>query len=154
MCTERYGVNRPAIFLDIDGVLVTPVSYDVRNNSPLPGFDPSCVNALNWLTYEADADLVISSSWRRIPTIASLLRARNIAAPVIGQTPDLGDAGRDHEIMAWLAEHGARPFIILDDDAQDLARLAPFLVQTDWQHGLMYRHAEQAVGMLKDQKVL
>lgn len=62
------------LFLDIDGVLNHEKFYQNRFNLlkqhkeipsyPLCEFDPFCVEQVNRILYETNANLVISSSWR------------------------------------------------------------------------------------------
>lgn len=148
---------KPAIFLDIDGVLCI--------KGCRPGtFAPACVEALNWLTDAAAAQIVVSSTWRHYPDIDGILKRRGVTAKVIGITPDLSrgklikgshtgareiilGATRGSEIAAWLKSHAPRPFVILDDD-DDMDGLSAHLVHTSYDHGLTRPLAELALRRL------
>lgn len=74
---------KPCIFLDIDGVLHLP--HDA------PGqFNQEAVKHLNWLTAAADAQIVVSSTWRFMPEISLKLMEQGVLARMIGKTPDWG----------------------------------------------------------------
>lgn len=78
------------IFLDIDGVLCNLEqwkSYLPDNEHP---FDPKCVDMLNRIIDKTDAEIVISSSWRRndIEWIRKIFKMRGFKYPerIIGET--------------------------------------------------------------------
>ena len=64
--------QRPIVFLDIDGVLNSYSWWARRTTMEFPyrEFDPVCVSRLSGLVERVDADIVISSPWRKpdIPT--------------------------------------------------------------------------------------
>jgi hypothetical protein len=146
------------IFLDIDGVLNSErfmraqhergvVSKDVEEHCR-DQIDPAAVALLNELIETSGAEVVISSSWRRLFTIGEIsrgLRHNGFAHPrsIIGKTPAL-DVERGHEIQAWLDERGPTDFVILDDDS-DMVHLAPRLILIDCAHGLQREHVEAAL---------
>lgn len=139
------------VFLDIDGVL--------RNLEALKQHwlaHPDCVAALNRLTQDSGAVIVVSSSWRgqgrgAVKDIAQRLAQMGVTGRIVGVTPRLRDAPRGREIAAWLSTH-RRPveaFVILDDDA-DMAELGPYLVQTDSDTGLTAADVDRALRLLQD----
>lgn len=116
-----------AIFLDIDGVLCTPLSAKLSERFRLPLerqlFDPVGLYWLRWLTRRADAKIVLSSSWRDAlymddPLCRAMIGnlydrlARN-RTPIYDVTPLLGSKGE--EIAAWLREHPCKNYVALDD---------------------------------------
>lgn len=141
----------PIVFLDIDGVL--QMAQD-----PPGRFKPEAIAALNWLTEAAQAQIVVSSAWRIMPTVPQILRGNGVRAPIIGKTPifdgshrlaaTLPAPTRGHEIAAWLRSRPRRhPFVILDDNA-DMDHLLPYLVQTAPQVGLTAEDAKRALAVL------
>jgi hypothetical protein len=134
------------VLLDIDGVLCTAKERG-------RGLNPQCVSNLNWLTARANADIVVSSTWRFMKDVDERLRTGGVRGKIIGCTPDLSrakvipstsletgtkiylGATRGEEIQAWLDRHPKRPFVILDDD-DDMGPLKPFLIQCTFEHGL------------------
>lgn len=139
----------PIVFLDIDGVL--QMAQD-----PPGRFKPEAIAALNWLTEAAQAQIVISSAWRIMPTVPQILRGNGVRAKVIGKTPifsgsdrlDTTAPTRGREIAAWLRGWtSTEPFVILDDNA-DMDHLLPYLVQTAPQVGLTAEDAKRALTIL------
>lgn len=116
-------------------------------------FDPKCVKALNWLTDEARAQLVISSTWRFMPGLHDIFISEGVTGFMLDRTPDLSASypatyTRGREIGAWLAEHGRCPFVILDDDA-DMGEFADRLVRANFEDGLTMPLAERALEILR-----
>lgn len=136
---------RPVIFLDVDGVLITRRSRNMRTPTP------RCVARLNELCSATGAVLVVSSVWRLgrpLKALRALLRGWGVKARVVGVTPRM-DAERGHEIAAYLREHPeVERFVILDDDA-DMAHLMPQLVQTGFDYGLTHRERKMAAAVLR-----
>lgn len=154
------------VFLDIDGVLVTRRSLEIKTRSPWWHlFDPPCVAALNTITATTGAVLVVSSTWRLHADWCGLVKFiadQGVIAEVIGATPRLL-AKRDGvfcselrgiEIQAWLCEyeHPVESFIILDDDS-DMAHLYARLVKTNLDGGLRAEHVKQAVALLGERLI-
>jgi hypothetical protein len=139
------------IFLDIDGVLVTPASMMRRNiagNSSVP----DSVHALNHLLVETGALLVVTSTWRleySLDELSDLFQAWGIQAGIQGITPSA--SSRSEEIHAWLDEFSrftpVDAFVILDD-MEDMGDLSSHLICTESKVGLTMRHAEQARDLL------
>ena len=111
------------LFLDIDGVLVTPAHITEHLNPedphatyvgvdeweadreeaimPYARFDPRAVRLLNKITQKTGAKIVVSSTWRLRGQgeITRILREQEVWAPVIGVTPSL----RSHQAR-WLRD--------------------------------------------------
>jgi hypothetical protein len=149
------------IFLDIDGVLITP--NQVRPNLA----NPYCVDALNWLVKESGAALVVTSHWRirGYGYVRDMFRNWRIEAEIFAMTPMMSNleegykdlymsAGKGAEILTWLNEcHNhylgrVEQFVILDDERGEMGNLLPFLVQTHWESGLTMIDAKRALGRL------
>jgi hypothetical protein len=125
------------IFLDVDGVLNSIESVLVYSTSNK--LCPVRVGMVARLAKEADAKIVVSSSWR-VPglenTKGSLAKAgatADLLDRIIGQTPKLNTV-RGEEIAAWLKEHPeVERYVILDDDSDMLPGQA--FVQTTFARG-------------------
>lgn len=117
------------VFLDIDGVLCTPLSYRLNRLLRRPAgrqrFDPVSMYWLRRLVRETGAEIVLSSSWRDgflmmddpfcRRFIGNLFRRlRENGTPLVEVTPMLPREGKGAEIAAWL---GCNPcdYVILDD---------------------------------------
>jgi hypothetical protein len=134
------------IFLDIDGVLAP-----IRTWERYGDLDPACIAVLNEIVEHADADVVVSSTWRHGKSVAELqamLRAAGFTGRVIDKTPIGGaGAGRGDEIAAWLAEHDVATFVIIDDHV-DVGEFHGCLVQTQPARGLQSADAARVMALL------
>jgi len=86
---------------------------------------------------------------------------RRADSPVLAQTPRMVECAdesgqwlgrcRGDEITAWLAKHGdgVESFVILDD-AEDMGAQRAFLLQTEYDKGLIDEIAEEAVRRLTE----
>ncbi len=105
------------IFLDFDGV-INPLTFHHGS-----GFSASaCANVQMLLTKEANARIVVSSSWRRwgLEKIREILKENGIDhTKVIGITEERGGWTPEHralQIKDWLEKHKeVKEFVILDD---------------------------------------
>jgi hypothetical protein len=121
--TEKQETIKPIIFLDVDGVLNTPMTWGGRREK---GMDADKVERLNALVEELDALIVISSAWRHAYTLTELkqfLHARGLSNPerIIDITPTIELSRRGEEIKKWFAENGFAdtPFVAIDDQWED-----------------------------------
>lgn len=152
------------IFLDIDGVLCTPLS--VRLNwlfcRPMerPFFDPIALGLLRRLVRRTGARVVLSSSWRYSfedddPFMQAIRDHfyRTLEAngtPVWDLAPILGRS-KGEEIAAWLEQHPSAGFVILDDRPDEFTgtpALKARLVEVDSMRGLRRRDFRQALDLL------
>jgi hypothetical protein len=138
-------VPRRVVFLDIDGVLAPIRRWDRYGD-----LEPACVQVLNQIVAGAEAEVVVSSTWRYGKTVAELqamLEAAGFAGCVIDTTP-LGPPGADRsdEIAAWLDGHHVAGYVIVDD--HPMGPLHPRLVLTDPGRGLQPADAARAVQIL------
>jgi trans-aconitate methyltransferase len=151
---------KPLIFLDIDGVLnsetwfwTNPYRRDVSVfEKRFDQLDPKACKLLHDFCQDISAQVVISSTWRKLLTvneISSLLEKRDCYLDIIGATPHvyLQPHQRGDEIQSWLDINGLRPFVIFDDDS-DMGNLKHRLVQTSWQTGLTQEHIDRAYKVL------
>jgi hypothetical protein len=146
MSEQAATAEAPVIFLDIDGVLNSARYHSERHHGlgRLGHFDPVAVERLNRLTDGTGAVLVLSSSWRQygLDYMRDVLRQAGVKADVVGATPILDDGSvimrpvpRGEEIAAYLAEHPAERFVILDDEG-DMDGLGRHFVRTSHAIGL------------------
>jgi hypothetical protein len=143
---------RPLIFLDFDGVLNSLASS--LTIGCCDKFDRVCVGLVDRLSTQADADVVISSSWR-IGADLEYLRGKlwtsggkALADRVVGKTPRLASE-RGSEIAMWLADH--RPdanFVIIDDDSDMLDSQKSRFVHTAYAEGFTFKNYLQALEIL------
>src|SRR6266566_7995933 len=131
-----------ALFLDVDGVLNSRAWMIRCAGVNLLGVDPEAVARVQEIVDRTGAKVVLSSTWRLINTLVSLLLHSKV--PVFDRTPNLvrqagnPDFPRSDEIEAWLAAHPeVTAWAILDDDEDaGYGACAPHFVQTDPQRGL------------------
>jgi hypothetical protein len=174
------------VFLDIDGVLNSADWCRRRPSreawaaqmdiSPEPSrhnltawaqrsIDPDAVERLNLLCAEADARIVISSTWGKmypLPRLELILRERGYSGrELLGATPDkqwmpriVGDERGRHELRRgdeigrWLSVFGGSPqYVILDDDS-DMTVHMHRLVNTDHEYGLTDTDVARAMELL------
>lgn len=116
------------IFLDIDGVLNCQQAYvdgyckfdDEFGQS----FYPPASNLLNKLIDKTNADIVISSTWRRsgLDVMQKMWKSRNMSGNVIGVTPSLNINGysvpRGCEIEYYLEQEIGLHHIFWSKDLQ------------------------------------
>jgi hypothetical protein len=148
------------VFLDMDGVLCTPrAALALGDRGIITVLDPVAVGMLNILCLRADAELVISSSWRKMypeHAFRSMLWMAGVRVEIHRdwRTVDAWDEGmnwhgmtlRGHEIEEWLSRHPEiTHHVILDDDA-DFTRhqLDNHHVHCDPEDGMMFKHWRRA----------
>jgi hypothetical protein len=143
------------IFLDIDGVLNSGrfmhSNIDAFNEAyGVKHLDPMAIARLNKIIEATDAEVVISSTWRILSSVADMrgyLKAAGFTGVVRGATPRLGTR-RGIEIQQWLDDHALIDSMVILDDDSDMGHLMPFLVKTDWNKGLQDEHIQLVVDML------
>lgn len=152
------------IFLDIDGVLCTPLSVRLnwlfRRPMERPFFDPIALGLLRRLVQRTGARVVLSSSWRYSfedddPFMQAIrdhfYRALEAnGTPVWDLAPILGRS-KGEEIAAWLEQHPGAGFVILDDRPDEFTgtpALKDRLVEVDSMRGLRRRDFRQALDLL------
>jgi len=155
------------IFLDIDGVLNSLRSVIALGNCS-KHFDPVAVGLIDKLCEDADANVVISSSWRYGDTESLITELYDICARykephfldrVIGETPQLSKGVRGDEINQWLIMHGddeeaiIETYVIIDDDNDMLLAQQPHFVQTSFNEGFILEHFWSALRILAPEKL-
>lgn len=155
------------IFLDFDGPIIPLMSHQNKRGI-LEKAWPPCVAALNRITNETGAKIVVSSTWRAdgITKTRGWLKQWGVKAKVIGITPHLREKSngsliciqkpRGLEIAKWMEDYEREPiesFVILDDD-KDMEHLMPFLIHTPFEVGLTEADADKAIQMLDNPKHL
>jgi hypothetical protein len=150
------------IFLDIDGVMVNRASFSLPDSGSASHAiaHPDCVAALNKITKETGAYIVVSSVWRHcgLMQMKDILSGWGVTGKVLGCTPDLCrkegsiylGLQRGDEIQKWLDDFNRWPvesFVILDDDS-DMKHLMPHLIKTEFETGLTMEHARRAIELL------
>lgn len=158
---------RPVVFLDVDGVLCTPLSvrldWLLRRPMDRQLFDPIALFWLERLVRRTGAQVVLSSSWRYSLGDSDALARRILqnlcrclaahGAPVAGIAPILG-VSKGEEIAAWTSQHPGVPCVILDDRADEFAavpNLQPCLVLVDSRRGLRRRDYRRALALFHAQ---
>lgn len=152
------------IFLDIDGVLCTPLSVRLnwlfRRPMERPFFDPIALGLLRRLVRRTGARVVLSSSWRYSfedddPFMQAIRdhfyrTLETNGTPVWDLAPILGRS-KGEEIAAWLEQHPGAGFVILDDRPDEFTgtpALKARLVEVDSMRGLRRRDFRQALDLL------
>lgn len=141
------------IFLDIDGVM-NHRNYMVRSRlHAMQEFCPIAVRNLREIIKRTNANIVISSTWRKFKDIDHVMSCYDLHRYVVGKTPILEDEIRGNEIKLFMEQFidrtGVKPdsFIILDDD-DDMGTLTPRLIHCEGYSGLTDELREKAIEML------
>lgn len=148
-------MRKPVIFLDIDGVL---------NNVSCMGEGihilPEKVKLLDQIQRTTDAEIVISSSWRKLhplETIREILWCAGLVNAhqcVIGMTPPLYEIGtiRGNEIDSWMDQNQfdptETPYLILDDDSDFTKDQRSHHLRTINDYGLRHSDVQDAINCL------
>lgn len=148
------------IFLDFDGVIVSPRAMVAFPDRAIYGFDPVAIALLNRLCKETDAKVVVSSVWRISPDIEGILRAAGFTGWVHddARTSDtlrneLSQGGRrGTEISNWLDRNPGYEYVILDDEVSDMQEHKERIVHCDMYNGFMLEHWERATALFENRK--
>lgn len=150
-------MNKPLIFLDIDGVLntldmaIAAKAMERKAAFTLCDADPVRVGILKWIVDMTDAQIVISSTWRYGRSYDWFIGYFEGFGwpdpPIVGCTEDLPGI-RGDEVEKYLTTHYSIPplHIILDDDS-DFNLGQPFL-HINRNNGLCAKHAVACVDIL------
>lgn len=145
-------MSKNFIFLDIDGVLTSPRLHMASGKKGVwTAFDPVAVNFLEKVCSRWPAELVLSSSWRR-------LSERGDWAHFFGtsnldnyfhqnwktETKDADGFSnyRRIEVANWLQDNGGKDYnyLILDDDHEWFDYQEPHLIRTSPEDGMLAEH--------------
>ena len=138
------------IFLDVDGVLNNMTwAKKMYEEEGIPVFrnDILCESSLlllQKLVQETDAEIVLSSSWRRIPSArANLVKTlEKYGMTIHSDTPYVGGI-RGEDIARWMKRNRdikLEAYVILDDDSDMLVPQFPHFVQTSFSDGFEEKH--------------
>lgn len=153
---EGYPVSTSVIFLDVDGVLNSRTfAKRMREREGVNVFrhdilDEGALLLLKEIIDRTGAKIVVSSSWRKIPS--KLLALKDWLAyygmEVYDVTPYAGGE-RGNDITAWLKRHpSVHKYAILDDDS-DMGAHIVHLAQTSFAGcGLTRKVANKAIDIL------
>ena len=145
--------NEFIIFLDIDGVLNSFKS--AKEHKSYEVLDSSAIDCLDAIIEHCQAKVVISSSWRKIHTLDSIIERLEEygfqnSDKVIDITPSLPSGERQDEILKWREDNSHKGmYLIIDDDVQDLQNLRPHLIKTTFAKGLLPWHIDDAIRRVK-----
>ena len=144
------------LFLDVDGVLN---NCEVVNALPRgkDSLGEHQLRLLKTLVSEAGCQIVLISTWRRLPeSLATLgVAFQKHGIPVwVGVTPHLKTGRRADEILSWLRENVSVPVVAVGiDDAEDIDIGAdhglPVMfkhLKTDFDHGPTTEIVQAALG--------
>jgi len=143
----------PILFLDVDGVLNNAAIFASRKFGPAPICPQRCGRLLK-LVDDLGCRIVLSSSWRGVPSLERKLRAAGIfeRAHKDRRTPHLYDCDesrRGREIALWLARHPqVTRFAIVDDESEILSEQRPYFVRTNFKTGLLDKHIVRLAAIL------
>ena len=138
------------LFLDIDGVVNTPI------NNTIGTITPNNINAINLVSkfcLEHNFDIVISSTWRlnrRDPNCRKCLVAAGLdpRITILGSTPYI-HSQRGREIQSFLSGcDNVENFIILDDEDFDmLPEQMSHVVKTEFETGFTQKEFDKCVAL-------
>lgn len=152
-------MTRNIIFLDIDGVLNCTRSVVVNKTFDI--LDPIAVKLINKLCEECAAKIVISSTWRKLHSIVSLITIlevqglnKNHLFEEFGlenmTTPVSASGNRGSEIGMWLEKIPDVNYVIVDDDTDMLDFQMSRFVHVHGHNGLSYENFYQARKILME----
>lgn len=147
-------MSNKIIFLDVDGVLnngtwaMEMYEQGVRVYHDDLLYEPSLAQ-LKRIVDETGAFIVVSSSWRQVPTAYVHLREwlEMYGLEITDKTPYVGGV-RGNDITAWFNRHpGNYRYVILDDE-DDMDGHTEHLVKTDFYSGLTEERADECIRRL------
>jgi len=156
------------IFLDIDGVIVTPRVAMSQGRRSIAGtfaagesLDTIAVTAIAAVC-ASGVRIVVSSSWRKMePQCRQILRAAGLEQFLHPDWRTRDDryvmAGRldrrGHQIADWLADHPeVRSYRIVDDADEMLPLQSPYFILCHAYDGLGYLHMKQLLDWAAGEK--
>ena len=156
------------VFLDVDGVINTPMWHQNQNKILMPTYNfPEHGKANNWqacqwvshFCQQYGYSIVVSSTWREgqsMESLRNILYASGIAKKIdiVDKTP-VFHKERGHEIRRWLEnngeKHNVKRVIIFDDDADMVyPELMSRLVQTQQGSGFLMDSFNEASRIHKE----
>lgn len=149
------------IFLDIDGVIQSPrYCVAIDETGFLSAFEPAAMHFVRMLIKDAEAKIVISSSWRigegNPRHLKQLFRCCGFKDIALAFHDDWNTIQLRHpmkrgaEIAEWLARHPeVENYLILDDDSDMLDEQSEHFVKTCHKNGFLLEHYDRAREILK-----
>lgn len=148
-------VGKKFIFLDIDGVLNSwrtcahtgqyPHSFNEKERAK---FDWTAIGLVRTAAIRANAEVILSSSWRYYykPEEAGDF----LGIPIYRITPWSlkNQRWRGSEIAEFLSENPCEKYCIIDDETDFFPEQEEFLVRTDEKNGLSYQDFEKILEIL------
>jgi len=147
------------LFLDIDGVLVTPRSMLAFKGAE--AFDPVSCSLIDELCKRSDAKIVICSSWREDvdrECMAKIIESHGIsskhlhidwATPILTENQAAGvKLKRQDEINQWLSLHPTVRRWAIIDDGIGLDEASPYLVQPSFDDGISFDNILKLMAIL------
>lgn len=124
---DKLTLEDKIIFLDIDGVLNTPL-YMIQSKERGRALNPVAIHSLNCLIEATGADVVLSSTWRYNSTpedMTQTLQEKGFKYTIRSFTPRTDRDCRGTEIRMWIDARcpyklNFHEYIILDDDSDML----------------------------------
>lgn len=150
-------VGKKAIFLDVDGVLNNMEFFDRMHKKENVNIfqedilDKSCIANLKRIVDATSADIVISSTWRKIPKLMDALSSQigEFGLTILDRTEYLYRHERGDEIKEWLDRHQEyTEFVVLDDDSDMTAVMDHFVQTCFYGRGLTSDLADKAIEVL------
>ena len=155
-------MKKRILFLDFDGVvnshkfIMTYVNHfkqpDDKTYVISEHIDPVCVERVNRIIAALNADVVISSAWRKafpLQKLEEMLESKGFVGQIIGETPIM-NVDRGLEIQAWMdANNVSADQILILDDMDAMLHLKPRQVLTSFFTGLLERHVEEALSLFE-----
>lgn len=170
-------MNKPIIFLDVDGVLNNEEFFKNRLKQPTSDIwskryiCPILLGRLNTIILETSARIVFSSShrfnWVTEKEMIENLKEAGVLGDIIGRTPRLRfdpelnygySVPRGCEIKAWIELNKSIlgdkvskfKYVILDDDSDMLYWQRDNFIRTDGHLGLTDENVKQAIKILNE----
>lgn len=115
-------MNKITLILDLDGVLITTPIWkkDELDSDGYSKFNVNCVDNINKLLEQANFEIWLSSTRRKVKTLMEFNRIfekRNIKKAIKGFVPVYQDCNtRRDEIIRFIEEFEVLDFLIIDDD--------------------------------------
>lgn len=134
------------IFLDIDGVLVLENS-GVPHEEYAHRFDKECVKTLNEILSETNAEIVLTSDWKKIYDIERLnfiFKWNGVAKSPIDVTKDFRN--RETEITDYVQRKNVSDFVILDD--MNLVIFPKNFVRCNTDEGLKQKDIKEKITLI------
>lgn len=120
-------VYEKIIFLDIDGPLATDECFEkteMKFGKRLYKWNPKCVDVLNQILHETNAEIVLSSDWRRYFTneeLDEIFKWNNVSKSPVAKTDEIKrmsdslEGERINQIDRFLKNNEIKNWVCVDD---------------------------------------